>query len=243
MTISGTVDLKANAGRGTGAAVVGAVLGLVTVTVLGALVFLLGDGPDFTGHLAGKIALSLVYAAPYLLVLMASRVRRSGVRGAFLAVFGLLSLAASFSDLLSLVSVVLLPATFAIWFAAARSLTASVRPLAPTAFAAVAGVFIAGMVGLSFFALIGLVDPEPRCWVFTLSADGEYVWEARPDLVDQGEVQTITLSGPDIRSSCVSDIISNAEAGMGVGFLAIAFLAMLLAMRFRWIRAPDSGRA
>ena len=221
----------------------GAVLGLVTVTVLGGLVFLLGDGPDFTGHLTGKTALILVYAAPYLLVLMASRVRRPGTRGGLLLAFGLLSFVASFSSLVSPITLVLLPATFAIWFAAARSLTASVRPLATTALATVAGVLIAATVGLSLYALFGVLDPEPRCWILTLSADGEYVWEARPDLVDQGEIQAVTLSGPDIRSSCVSDIISNAEAGMGVGFLAIAFLAMLLAMRFRWIRAPDSGRA
>ena len=82
MTTSGTNDLKANAGRGTGAAVVGAVMGLVPVTVSDYLRFqLLADEPDPTLFLAGHFALTLVYASPYLLVLMASKVKKTNTRG------------------------------------------------------------------------------------------------------------------------------------------------------------------
>ena len=74
-------DSGRNAGRGTTAAVVGAVIGLVTVAVLGSLIFVLHDEPGLTVHFAGKIALTLVYASPYLFALIASRAKRPATRG------------------------------------------------------------------------------------------------------------------------------------------------------------------
>ena len=215
-------------------------MGLVTVTVLATLIFLIDDDPDFTGTTIGSIAVTLVYASPYLLTLMASRVNRPGTRGGLLLAFGLLSFAASFSAVVAAVTLVFLPATLVIWFAAARSLTASARPLAATAFAAVAGMLMAGIVGLSFLALFALADPEPMCWVLTLGADGRYVWEARPELVKQGEELTISLGGFDRQGTCVGDTISYSEAGVSAGLLAIALLIMILTMRLPWIRS--SGR-
>ena len=234
MTTSGKEDPKANAGRGTGAAVVGAVMGLVPVTVSDYLRFqLLADEPDPTLFLAGHFALTLVYASPYLLILMASKVRKTNTRGGLLAALGLLSLAASFSLLspTSPTSLILLPATFVIWFAAARSLTASIRPLAATVAAAGLGMAVAVTVGLGFYALYGAPFAlfgqglGERCWSASLNPDGRYVRYG------------------DIQPFCVSDYISNAEAAMSVGILAIAFLAMILTIRLPWIRSPDSSRA
>ena len=116
MTTSGADHSDALEGRGSGAAVVAAVMGLVPAVFLGSLRFFLIDEPRDSEQFFGNVAFGLTYVAPYLLVLMASKVRSPAARGALLAVFGLLSLAASFSGLLSLVSLVLLPATFAIWF-------------------------------------------------------------------------------------------------------------------------------
>ena len=212
-----------------------AVMGLVPAIFLGAFLTLFPlEEPHVNEQLAGNFVLSLTWAAPYALVFMASEVRRPGPRGAFLAVFGLLSLAASFSALVSPVTLIFLPATFAIWFAAARSLTATVRPFPTTAFAAVAGVLVAATVGLSFFVLLWLGEPEPKCWELSLSADGRYVWEAVPDVARQGEAQVVTLSG---NGTCVGDIITNTEAGQSLGLLAIAFLAMMLATRHGSMRA------
>lgn len=218
-------------------------MGLVTVTVLATLIFVIDDAPDFTGNSAGSIAVTLVYASPYILTLLASRLDRPGTRGGLLLAFGLLSFAASFSSVVSPVTLFLLPATIAIWFAAARSLTVSIRPLAATAFATVAGMLIAATIGLSFFALFGLADPEPMCWVLTLGTDGRYVWEARPDLVKQGEVLTISLGGSDKKGSCVGDTVSYGEAGVSAGLLVIAFGVMVLTMRVPRIRSPDGGNA
>ena len=235
------IDRPPNVGRGTRAAVVGAVMGLVTVIGLGSLLFLPDYEPNFALQFAGKIALILVYASPYLFALAASRAERPGTRGGLLLAFGLLSLAASFSSLVSPITLVFLPATFAILFAAARSLTASIRPLTATLTAAVLGLAVAATVGLSLYTLFGVQDRETRCWVLTLSADGQYVWEdQRPNLSDP-DTLTVSLSGGNIESTC-SEIVSNAEAGMSAGVLTVAFLEMLLISRFRWLWSPNSGR-
>ena len=241
MATSGTENSDAYSARGTGAAIVGASMGLVTVAVLATLIFVIDDAPDFTGGPVGSLALTLVYASPYLLTLWASRVNRSGTRGGLLLAFGLLSFAASFSAVISPVTLVLLPATLVIWFAAARSLTASARSLAATAFAASAGILIAATAGLSWLALFTFADPEPMCWVSTMGTDGRYVWEARPDLVKQGEELTISLGGFDKSGTCVGDTISNAEAVVSVGLLVVAFVGMILTMRLPWVRPSGSG--
>ncbi len=236
---SGMRDADSKAGRGTRAAVVGAVAGLVPAIALGGLRFFLSEEPERAEQLAGNAVFALVYASPYLLTLMASREKRPAVRGGLLAAIGLLSLVASFSTF-SLVSVVLLPATFVIWFAAARSLTASVRPLTATLLAAIAGLAVAATVGLSFFALFGIQDPEARCWVSTRGADGQSVWESRSNVSSSpGGMSAGILTGTE-RGVCVSDIISNSEAAMSIGILAIAFLGALLVSRREWLLSRRS---
>ena len=234
------IDRPQNFGSGTWAAVVGAVMGLVTVIGSGSLLFLPDYGSNFAPRFASKIALILVYASPYLFALAASRAERPGTRGGLLLAFGLLSLVASFSSL-SLLTLTLLPSTIVILFAAARSLTASIRPLTATLTAAVLGLAVAATVGLSLFTLFGVQDRENRCRVSTLNADGQYVWEDRPPNLSDPDTLTVSVSGGSIRSTC-SEIVSNAEAGMSAGVLAVAFLEMLLISRFRWLWSPNSGR-
>ena len=234
------IDRPQNVGRGTRAAVVGAVMGLVTVIGSGSLLFLPDYGSNFAPRFASKIALILVYASPYLFALAASRAERPGTRGGLLLAFGLLSLVASFSSL-SLLTLTLLPATIVILFAAARSLKASIRPLTATLTAAVLGLAVAATVGLSLFTLFGVQVQEYRCRVLTLSADGQYVWEDRPNIGDTDTLTVGPLSGGTIKSTC-SEIVSDVEAGLSVGVLTVAFLEMLLISRFRWLWSPNSGR-
>ena len=164
MATSGTENSDALEGRGSGAAIIGASMGFVTVTVLATLIFVIDNAPDFTGGPVGSLALTLVYASPYLLTFLASRVNSPGTRGGLLLAFGLLSFAASVSAVVSPVTLVLLPATLVVWFAAARSLTVSARSLAATAIAVIAGILIAATVGLSWLTLFAFADPEPKCW-------------------------------------------------------------------------------
>ena len=214
-------------GRGTRAAVFGTVIGLAPAVVLGSLPFLLTDEPVVREQPAGYAVFALWYASPYLLTFIASKEKSPGVRGGLLAAFGILSFAACFSSM-SLVSMALLPATLVIFFAAASSLTVSVRPLAATLLALLAGLVIATAVSLSFFVLFfGFQDPEARCWVLTQGTDGQPTWEARPNIGGPGILGVGPLSGSE-RGVCVSDVISNSEAAMSMGFLAIAFIGTLL---------------
>lgn len=220
-------NIRSIEGRGTRAAVFGTVIGLVPAVVLGSLPFLFADEPVVREQLVGNAVFALWYASPYLLTFMASKEKRPGVRGGLLTAFGILSFAACFSSL-SLVSMALLPATFVIFFAAARSLTVSVRPLAATLLALLAGLLVATAVALSFFALFfGIQAPEARCWVLTLGTDGQPTWEIRPNIGGPGSLGVGPLSGAE-RGVCVSDIVSNYEAAMSMGFLAIAFAGTLL---------------
>ena len=150
---------------------------------------------------------------------------------------------------MSLVTVVLLPATFVLWFAAARSLSASGRPLATSAPAAIVGLLIVATVALGIFALWGIQDDEARCWVLYYDSDGLSRWESRPNVGRTGSPlndgpamvsydggvtwqRVGPLVGP--RNLCISDIITNTEAVLGIAALAAALLSMALVSRLRW---------
>ena len=221
--------------RGARAASVGAALGLVPATGLGFFRFLGSDGPPGTG-IVGALSLAMVYASPYLVVLMASRIRRPGARGGLLAPVGLLSLVASFSSL-SLVTVVFLPATLFILLASARSLTAAARPLITILPAAVGGVIVAAAIVSGFFALLLFQDDQDRCWVLLRDLNGHLRWESVPNVAGPGGLSPGPISGPSIRSICTSDIITPTEAAMSAGLVVSALLGALLLSRLRW---PDS---
>ena len=224
-------------------------MGLVPAMVLGSLRFLLAEGPERTEELVGNIAIALVYTSPYVLTLIVSREKSPALRGGLLSALGLLSFVASFSAM-SLISLVLLPATFVIWFAAVRSLTASVRPMVMTFLGTLAGLLVAVTVGFSFFAQFGIQDDEDRCWVLSHDSDGQSRWESRPNVGGPGGLSAGPLSGGPAmvtydggvtwqrvgplvssRGHCTSDIISNTEAFMSMGILAVAFLGTVLILR------------
>ncbi len=218
-------DPNPNDGRGRRLAVVGAVAGLVPAVGLGSLTFLNAEGPETT-QIAGNAAFALMYLSPYTLAIVASRVSSPAIRGGFLVAVGLLSLVASFSLFLSLVSLVLLPATILIWIASVRSLTKSGSSLTGAIPAAVAGLLISALIGFSFFTLLLIQEPEAGCWVLTLGDDGQYHWESRPNVGEgPGSLSSVVLTGHDRRGYCTSDVITNSEAAMTIGLLAVAFLA------------------
>ena len=193
-----------DAGYGTRAALVGSILGIVPAVGLGFLRFTLAaEELEAFPQLAGHIAFTLVYLAPYALVLMARAAPNPGVRGGLLLALGLLSLAASFSAF-SLATLVFLPATVVIWFAALRSLTGA-RNLWATALPACAsGLLIAAAVGFAFYTLLLGQDAEPRCWAETRGPDGQSRWEVHPGHGNPGEFR-ITTSGGTSRAFCTGE--------------------------------------
>ena len=197
--------------RGVRAARIGAIAGLVPAVAIGALRVILSESPEAAAQIAGNIAFTLTYAAPYLLALLASRSKNSGVRGGLLAAVGVLSLLASLLDL-SLVTLVLLPATFVLWFSAAKSLEVSTRLLATTLPAAVAGLLIAGTVGLGFFALFGVQDDEPQCWALSDGSEDPLDGVSKPN----------TGRSVIAHTFCTSDTITDVEAAMGIGAVLVA---------------------
>ena len=218
--------------RGGKAALIGAALGLLGALGLASLPLFNASRP---GQLAGNLAFLLAYATPYLLALIAARAPHPGVRGGLLLAVGLLSFAASFSTL-SLVTVVLLPATFVIWFAAARSLTVADRKLLTVVPSTVAGLLISATAAFGFFALFGVQEPELQCWALVRSPDGASRWEARPNLGGPGEL-SIALSGGDSRGHCTSDVITNTEAAITALALAVSVLGMAAVVR--WLPFPE----
>ena len=221
--------------RGARAAAIGAVLGLVAAAGLGLLSFLNSDGPPGE-RIVGALSLALVYASPYVVVLIVSRVSSASARGGLLAPIGLLSLAAAFSSM-SLITVVFLPATFSIWLAAARSLTAAARPLTTKLLAAVGGAIMAAVIVFGFLALLILQEDEARCWVLVQDSSGHRRWESVPNVSARpGGLSPGPISGPSVRSLCTSDVITTTEAATSIGLLASALLGTLLLSRLRW---PD----
>ena len=216
---------------GTRAAIVGCVLGIVPAVALGILSFALSEEPEAFPQLAGHIALTLVYLAPYALVIIAVAAPNPRVRGGLLLALGLLSFVASFSVFL-LGILAFLPATIAISFAAIRSLTVARRLPATALPAAVAGLLIAATVGLGFYTLLLAQDPEPRCWAHARGPDGQSLWESLPDPTIPGEF-SISSGRGGTRSFCTSDIITNTEAATSMSVLAVAFLMTLSVARFR----------
>ena len=221
-----------NSEPGTRAAAVGRVAGLIPAVMLIAH-WLFTQSPEIAELFSGYLALALLYLSPYLLALIASRVRDLGVRSGLLIGVGLLSLVASF-PILSSLFFVLLPATFIIWFPAVRSLTASEHLLVIAAPATGAGLLTARLLGFSFFNLLwmGNEDQKGRCWALTRGDDLSSRWESRPSVGDP-EGRGVWVSGVDLWAMCAS---RTTEAWISIGAVAAALMGM--AVVSRWSGLP-----
>ena len=101
--------------------------------------------------------------------------------------------------------------------------------MATVAPATVAGLLIAAIVGFGFFSLLWMQsqDSEVRCWVLTQGPDRHSTWESRPNVGEQGTISVGPITGGE-RSTCISGIITNSEAAMSIGAVAIAILGMVM---------------
>ena len=210
MSASETAALEATARQpGQGSALYGGMWGLAVAVVLGVLRALNSDPPVLQTEAFGTAVFTLVYAAPYLLAIAASRVSDRGTRGSLLLPLALVSLVATFSAF-SGVTLLLLPATLMMLAGSVLSLNRSGR------WARNLGISLLGLIGaaaivLSFFALFILGDDDRRCWALTEVEGGGQRWVS---FEPQGPPGTLRLtSGPDVsRSHCTSDVVTNGEA-------------------------------
>ena len=228
---------------GQRAAIIAGLLGLIPALGLGVLSFINQERPEVREQLAGNLVFALVMASPYLLALVAARIRNPAKRGGLLLALGILSLATVFSVLGSGVTVVLLPATVALFIAAVRSLRGAGGQVVWALLFLIPGLLAAAAIGFAFYALFGLQADEPRCWVLTV-VEGKEEWQtlAVPTPNKTGSV-TMGPFGPEVRRSfCTSDIITGQEGAGGLASLAAGVLVLVTASQIieKFIRRDGS---
>lgn len=216
---------------GQKAALIGGLIGLASALGLGGLRFINSEPPKWRAEIFGTLVFASIYATPYIVAILLSRVRDSGTRGALLLPLALLSLVAGFSAF-SGVTIVLLPATIMLFIGATQSLRTAGRTLLRTL-----GVFCSGLIGVaaiafSFFALFVLGEDEPRCWALKITGSGVEQWQ--PIEPQGGPNTTIMYYGdPQTRRTlCTSDVITNQEAGVAIGMLAVGIVVLAGVVRF-----------
>ncbi len=192
-------------------ALIGGGLGLGGAAVLAPFRFVGGDGAIFGEEMFGNAVFALVYLSPYLITLVVARTRDPVPRAGLLLALCLLSVVASASAF-SLVTVVLFPASIAIFLAAAWSLRlVGWRGVWVMPYFAVGLVGVAAVV-LSFLALFVLDPDEPRCF-FGVNY-----------------------------SSCVSDIITSSEAAKAALLLLSAGAVFIFAAKIGSLSSLRTGQ-
>lgn len=217
-------------GAGQKAALIGGVIGLASALGLGSFRFINSEPPQWRAQIFGNLVFASIYATPYLITILLSRVRDSETRGALLLPLALLSLVASFSTF-SGVTLVLLPATIMLFIGATQSLrTASRTPLRTLGLSCI-GLISVAAIAFSFFALFVLDEDEPRCWALKITDSGVEQWQS---IERQGGPNTMIMYGDHQtrRTLCTSDIITNQEAGLAIGMLAAGVVVLAGVVRF-----------
>ena len=210
-------------------AVIGAILGLLGAAALGLLQLLGDDGPMTAERLFGGTVFTLLYTSPYLLTLLAGRVAQPAARGGLLMALGTVSLIASFAAF-SLITVILLPATVAIFIAGARSLRAPASRLVLVIPFYALGMIYGAVMVLSFIALFAFEANEARCWTLTRNEDGTEQWSSRP--YEEGGL-TLASGQGEIRAICTSDIITISEAAKSASILSVGAVLFVGTTRLR----------
>jgi hypothetical protein len=101
-----------------------------------------------------------------------------GHRNAVSPSLGIPSLATSFVGLPG-VTLVLFPATVALFGAAGRSLGAAGSQVHRVSIFLVPGLLGAAAIGFSFYALFLMQEDDPRCWVLK-EVEGREEWQSLP---------------------------------------------------------------
>ncbi len=184
-------------------AYVGSAIGLVPASGLGLLRSVRGGWPIEPTFVLGDVAFALMYAAPYLLVLVVARTGHGAARGGLLFALGMLSLAATVSTFPgSGITIVLAPATVAIMLAGVWSLRAAEGRMLWAAPYFLVGSLGAAIVIFAFLSMFVLEADRVRC-------------------------------RPLGRGGCLSDTITSSEGAKALGILAFGAAIPIAASRVR----------
>jgi hypothetical protein len=213
--------------------VLGIALNALAALVFGGLHLLLGAPPLRTVAWPGAVALVAAYAVPAALAATALR----GQRPAALLGAGLLGLPLAFTLMSGVSLVLVLPAAcYLIGYAAWR-------PRPPLRAGAVAGIAAILAAGVAAMVLpFGSANGEPRgyCYSWTEDLAGRRTYSpARP--ADPAATALGSEPGGLGGSGCTSDVITPAEAALGLGAAAAALavgLRLPRATATRWAAAP-----
>jgi hypothetical protein len=208
----------------------GAVVGLAGGLFLGGLRVLNSEAPQLRAEWAGNVVFTLAYLTPFLLSLVALRWREPVWRAAVWGAAAVLSVLGAFSAF-SGVSLVLLPAALLLAPAALATLTQTPARRWPATLL-LAAVLVALVAGSFLILMIGADDG--RCWELVRGPEGETAWQSAP--YSQSGAVTATTGGEEpgvVRILCSSDVITAAEAGLGL--LSLLLAALLVAgLAPRW---------
>lgn len=216
-------------------AVAGAVVGLAGGLFLGGLRVANSEAPQLQAEWAGNLAFTLVYLTPFILSLVIFRWRipvwRAAVWGAA-AALALLGAFTAFSG----VSLVLLPAAVLLAPAALATFVQVPSRLWPATIL-IAVVLVALVTGAFLVLVTGAEDG--RCWELVRGPEGETAWQSAP--FSQGGTVTAPAEGDEpgvVRVLCSSDVMTAAEAGLGLLLLVVAGL-LVAWLAPRWPEAQE----
>jgi hypothetical protein len=218
---------------GPTAAVLGIALNVLIAVAFGALRLLVEAPPLRTRTWPGALALVVAYGAPAALAAVALRTRRpAALLGA-----GLLGLPLAFTALSGISLVLLVPAAcYLVGYAAWRPRP----PLRAAGLAGIVAIAIAGVAALvlPFSSTIG--RPQAFCYSWTEDRAGHRVYSpARPD--PSGDSGRHSAPASPGGQGCTSDVVTPAEAALGLGAAAIA-LAVGLRLPRAGVASSHPGR-
>lgn len=217
-------------------AIAGAIVGLAGGLFLGGLRVANSEAPQLRAEWAGNLVFTLVYLAPFVLSLVALRWRkplwRAAVWGAA-AILAVLGVYTAFSG----VTLVLLPAALLLAPAALAALARTPAGRWPATLL-IATALVALISGAWLLLITGA--EQGRCWELVRGPQGETTWQAAP--YSQSGTATAPAEGDEpgvVRVMCSSDVITTAEAGLGMLPLVVAGL-LVAWLAPRWPEAQES---
>jgi hypothetical protein len=217
--------------------VLGIALNILAALVFGGLHLLLEAPPLRTVTLPGAAALAAAYAVPAALAAIALR----GQRPAALLSAGLVCLPLAFTAMSGVSLVLVLPA--ACYLIAYVAWTPR-PPLGAGVVVGIAAILAAGVAALVLLFASPIDEPKGYCYSWTEDLVGRRTYSpARPPDPADTELRS-EPGGPGVLvggSGCTSDIITPAEAALGLGAATAAFAVGLRLPRAATTQ-PATGR-